>query len=128
VPVTGERPDTAPRNRSSTGKRHAEPRPQDHNDDVGAARRRDVVGVLKMAGRDQRLALQQHRLDVEVIREFAVEPGDDLLGFQPLRPNVGGRGDEDADASYAVIFAVLAGAEAFTGCISDEGRPAEEQR
>ena len=36
-------------------------------------------------------------LNVKVVGEFAVEPRDDLLGFQPFRPHVGGRRDEDAD-------------------------------
>ena len=49
----------------------------------------DVFWVLEVARRDQRLALPQHRLDVEMIGELPVEPGDDLLGLQPLRAHIG---------------------------------------
>src|SRR5215470_2377217 len=73
------------------------PGPQDHDDDVGAARLWDVVGVLEVVRRDQRLAFPLHRLDIKVIGEFTLEPRNDLLGLQPFWPHVGRRRDKDTD-------------------------------
>ena len=47
----------------------------------------DVFWVLEVARRDQRLTLPQHGLDVEALRELTIEPSNDLLGLQPLRPH-----------------------------------------
>ncbi len=96
-----------PRHRAAVfvrGQDHAETRPQNHDNDVAAMRRRDVFGILEMMRRDQRLALPQQRLDMEVIGEFAVEPRHDLLGLEPLRTDVRGRGDEDANGGLVGHF------------------------
>jgi hypothetical protein len=50
---------------------------------------RNVIGVLKMVRRDERLAFPQYRLDVEVEGELTIKPSDELFGLQPLRPHIG---------------------------------------
>ena len=76
---------------------HAEHRPQDHDHHIAGAGRRNVLDVLEMAGRHERLALPHHRFDTKVIAEFAIQPLDDTRGDQPFWSHVGGRRNEDAN-------------------------------
>jgi hypothetical protein len=96
---------TSPRDRAAElvlGQRHAEPRPQEDDNDVSAARRRDVLRVLEVVRGDQRLALPQHRLDTKMIGKLPVQPGDDLLGLEPLRPHIGRRRNENPDCGQLI--------------------------
>ena len=63
-------------------------RPQDNDDDVGSMRRRDVLRVLKVIGRNERLALPENRRYVKMVRELAIEASDNALGEEALRTHV----------------------------------------
>lgn len=71
------------------GQRRAEPRPQDEDDDIALARRRERV--LEMPGRDQRLVLPADHLEAHVPAEFLGKLVDDEPGAQPLVRHVAGR-------------------------------------
>ena len=85
--VCGKRP-----GKFAARQQHAQTRPQDHHYNVGLMRWSDLL--LKGMGGHKRLAFPQHRLNVKMVRKFAIQPLDHAFANQTLRSNVGWRRDE----------------------------------